>query len=151
MRLCLHELVREVQKENRPVVYVSGPLTCGGKNAKEIVHRNVTEAVKLGDLLWDKGYLPIVPHITEAWQAITPKKWEWWMRYDAHQIARCCDALYRFGGPSEGADLEVELAHRFQIPVFVTLGELDQHFRKETPATSPIVAPRPQVQEDIDD
>ena len=93
MTLCLHELVKEVQRENRPVVYVSGPLTNGGKDDGAIVHHNVAVAVKIGNTLWDKGYLPIVPHITEAWHAITPHDWDWWIRYDAHKIARCCDAL----------------------------------------------------------
>ena len=111
-------------------------------------HRNMVDACKLANTLWERGYVPMVPHTTKVWHEATPHQYEWWLRYDAHKIAHCCDALYRFGGASQGADLEVELAHRFQIPVFVTLGELDQYFRKETPDTNPIVAPRPSPEDE---
>lgn len=141
MTLYLHELVREVRKENRPLVYIAGPMTNGGGNFydPQAQHKNMVAACEVANTLWDHGYIPMVPHTTKVWHEATPHEYDWWLRYDAHKIARCCDALYRIGGASQGADLEVELAQRLQIPVFVTLGELDQYFRKNTaPETLPV-------------
>ncbi len=47
------------------------------------------------------------------------------MELDMVWVAQC-DAVYRLPGASTGADMELELAHKLNIPVFHGLRELEE-------------------------
>jgi len=42
----------------------------------------------------------------------------------AGRLLERCDAVLRIGGPSQGADLMVSLAHERQLPIFRSLAEV---------------------------
>jgi hypothetical protein len=83
----------------RPRVYVAGPLTEGGTAPPERRAANVRRACHLADRVWEIGGVPFVPHLSELWEEISPKNYEWWMSYDFHWV-RACDILLRMNGSS---------------------------------------------------
>ena len=101
----------------RPWVYVAGPYTHGDLN------ENIRNACHVADKVWDAGFLPIVPHVTQVWDLISPKPVAFWYDYDLHLLAQC-DHLIRLPGDSPGADREAVFAIKRRIPCYLGI----QHF-----------------------
>lgn len=99
-------------------VYIAGPYTQGD------VAANVRRAIEAADELALLGHVPYIPHLTHFWHLVSPKPYEWWLRYDA-QWLEDCDVLLRLPGPSNGADTEVELAKERHMPVVHSIEELE--------------------------
>lgn len=97
-------------------VYVAGPYSSAPQE-------NVRRALKCAERLHVEGFAPYVPHLTLYWDMHYPHPYEFWMDLDKAYLARC-DCVYRFTGPSPGADVETALAARLGIPVYITLSEL---------------------------
>ena len=93
-----------------PMVYIAGPFSEPDPAA------NTHRIVKIADVLLDAGFVPIVPHLSLAWQLISPKPYQTWLNYDRHLLARC-DAVLRVPGYSIGATAEVGFAIKNGIPV----------------------------------
>ena len=86
---------------------------------------NVRHAIVAADKLWYYGYIPYIPHITHFWDLVSPHDRPEWLELHANWLRRC-DALLRLTGQSEGADLEVDLAHTLDIPVFTSVSALTE-------------------------
>lgn len=99
-------------------VYVAGPYTQGN------VTMNVRAAIKVADALAVLGHTPYIPHLTHFWDLISPKPYDWWLRYDAVWLQEC-DVLLRLPGESNGADLEMKLAEERHMPVVRSIIELE--------------------------
>jgi hypothetical protein len=99
-----------------PVCYIAAPYSSPDPVA------NTHSVVQTG-LVDDGRVVPLVPHVSLLWHAITPRPIEWWYAHNLHLLARC-DAVFRITGPSVGADAEVAEAHRLCIPVFTKTVEL---------------------------
>lgn len=108
------------------LVYVSGPLTTG------MLTRNVRDALNVGKILIDRGYVAIVPHEKIITEILHPMSYDEWLAYDFRIILRC-DAVYRMPGESHGGDAEVLFSQKHGIPVYFSLDTL---FACE-PATRP--------------
>lgn len=106
-------------------VYIAGPYTKGD------VALNVRNAFEAANQLADLGFAPFVPHATHFWHMLFPRPYESWLEIDREFIP-CCAAVLRLSGESGGADKEVALAQRLNIPVFTSISELDAHFRTST-------------------
>ena len=81
------------------LIYVAGPLTIG--DSAEHVH----DAIRTAEALVEKGHAVIVPQLSQLWQIVSPKSWQYWIDLDLKIVPRC-DALFRNPGLSEGADQE---------------------------------------------
>lgn len=92
-------------------VYVAGPYSTGD------VAVNVRAAIDAADKLVAAGHIPYIPHLTHFWHLLSPKPYHWWLDYDAAWVV-CCDAVLHLPGESAGADKEVALAARLDIPVY---------------------------------
>jgi len=109
----------------RPLVYVAGPLTDGGRITDHAaVEANVNRASEAGDEIERRGGSAIIPHLTYYWHRHRPHPWSWWLARDRRILARC-DALFRLPGESKGADLEERWARERGIPVFRDLLALE--------------------------
>jgi hypothetical protein len=106
----------------RPLVYVAGPYTLGDTVA------NFQNAVDWGERLEACGVDVHVPHTTISWAMYRPAPVARWYQRD-NAILRRCDAVFRFNGPSIGADKEVELAGILGIPVFFNVPSLNSWAR----------------------
>lgn len=103
-------------------IYIAGPYTNGD------VAVNVRNAFKVANELADLGFAPFVPHSTHFWHLLFPRPYEFWLELD-NQFLPLCDALLRIPGKSNGADNEVELAKKLQIPVFYSIEELKEFYK----------------------
>jgi hypothetical protein len=97
----------------KPMVYIAGPISLGDKK------QNALEALELAEQVYDHGIVPVVPHLSVFWESERALDWDYeaWMDIDFNMIARC-DAVLRMYGESPGADREVDLAFKLQIPIF---------------------------------
>ncbi len=98
-------------------VFISGPYTNGDTGY------NVNRAIEVADILADLGFAPYVPHLTHFWHIMSPKPYEFWLELDK-EFLLCCDCVLRLAGKSSGADAEVELAKKRNIPVYFSIEEL---------------------------
>jgi hypothetical protein len=105
----------------REKVYIAGPYTNGDRD------RNVHEAIRVANILADHGFAPYVPHFTHYWDIRHKRPYEFWLELD-NEFLRCCDAVLRIPGESNGADKEVALAGEIGIPVFTSVGELVSYY-----------------------
>jgi len=98
----------DVPNPTRPTVYVSGPYTTGDQAT------NVAKAIDAAEMLWNKGYAPVVPHLSILWQMQHPHSWSEWIEMDLAILAGC-DYIYRIPGESKGADQEIAFAREHGI------------------------------------
>jgi len=112
----------EVQTGEKVRVYVAGPLTAG-KTLK-----NIPNAIKVGNDLLERGFVPFIPHLNVFWEFIYPHHPDSvWLAYDKQWLG-VCHALLRLPGESPGADGEVDFAAERDIPVFYHISDLEEHF-----------------------
>ncbi len=78
--------------------------------------QNTHRVIKFAEKVIQKGYMPIIPHLTLLWHAVTPKPAEFWYDYTM-EIMKRCDMVIRLSGFSEGADKEVAMARQLGIEV----------------------------------
>lgn len=98
-------------------VYIASPYTKGD------IAVNVKEQIDCADELINLGFAPFVPLYSHFQHMHHPRPYEDWTRLDNEWVLRC-DCLLRLEGESSGADSEVELAVKNNIPVFYSIGEL---------------------------
>jgi hypothetical protein len=102
-----------ITTDDRVLVYLAGPYTQPGNIENMALALLVAERLIRTGPVW-----PIVPHLTGFWDFSHPHPYEFWLRYDFAILARC-DALFRYGGDSPGADREAAHATDLGIPVFM--------------------------------
>lgn len=98
-------------------VYIASPYTIGDTAI------NVKKQLDCFTLLSDMGYYPYAPLLTHFIHMANPRPYDTWMNHDFVWIKEC-DALLRLRGESSGADAEVDIADRYDIPVFRDIEEL---------------------------
>lgn len=105
----------------RKKVYVAGPYT------KPDPAQNVNNAISVANELIQYGLVPFVPHLFHTWHMISPKPYGVWTDMDMVWLVNC-HAVYRMPGESPGADAEVQMAVRYNIPIFHSMEDLLKHF-----------------------
>lgn len=101
-------------------VFLAGPInsvTPGGECEQFL---NVRRMVSVADDLTSLGFVVLVPALCSFWHMLSPKPREVWALHSKSQI-RSCDAVFRMGRPSVGADADAAYAEANRIPVFVSL------------------------------
>jgi len=116
-------------KNKRRYVYCAGPI-----GQQKDRHRNVLAGIDEANAVLALGARPFLPHLSFYWDIIHIHNYEDWMDFDFDWITRC-DAVYRFGGPSPGADREVAFARALGLPVFFSLDALQDWI--DDPSTAP--------------
>ncbi len=100
-------------------VYIAGPMTTSGEPGP-----NLNAAACAAAELLKAGHFPFVPHVTWLLHAIRPDvDVKLWLAWDLEWLTSC-DAVVRLPGKSHGADLEVALAHKLDLPVYSSVKEL---------------------------
>lgn len=98
-------------------VFISGPYSKGD------VAQNVKIAMDMANELINHGFAPYCPHLTHFLHMNSWQPYEKWLEIDCEFLV-LCDAVIRLAGESSGADNEVELAKRTDIPIFYNIDEL---------------------------
>ena len=101
------------------IIYLASPYTNGD------IAQNIKKVIGYADRLFEMGHTPFIPHLAFLWHLISPKPVSFWYAYDLIWLS-FCDALLRLPGESIGADKEVQFAKDNCIPVYYSVGELDE-------------------------
>ena len=107
--------------KNKITVYIASAYTKGD------VAVNVRRQLECADQLMTLGYAPFAPLYSHFQHMHSPRPYEDWIEIDKVWVLKC-DCLLRLPGESSGADGEVELAKANSIPVFYSIGELQEYF-----------------------
>jgi hypothetical protein len=97
------------------------------------VGQNINEHFRLADYITSLGGVHVkTPLSSHLWHLISPRPYEFWLKYDLVELDEC-DALVRMTGASEGADREVAHAAVKGLPIhlfngfdFESLNKLDK-------------------------
>jgi len=109
------------------LVYISGPYSAA--SAEEVRH-NVARAMEAARMVYMKGHIPIVPHLTHFlhlyWvskDTRAPKIF--WLKHDAH-LLQGCDVILMLSGwsKSDGARQELAWARDLNISACFSVNEL---------------------------
>jgi hypothetical protein len=126
-----------IATNRRRRVYVSGPLTDGGRLSPDEIVLNMQRAAALGAAVLKAGMAPVIPHLSAAHPCLMEIHWALWMEADLAWL-EMADAVLRMPGASQGTNEEVACAREFGIPVFTTLADLiawrDEVDRQRLPA-----------------
>ncbi len=106
----------------KKLIYVASPYSLGDTAV------NVRKAIEAGDVLYESGYIPYIPHLMMLWHIVSPDHEKKWLEIGQAMLRRC-DAVLRLNGESVGADNEVVLARSLGIPVYYSITELLKHER----------------------
>ena len=116
----------------RPKVYISGPISDGGKANADQRLCNVRAAALVAADLISRGFGPMVPQLTEYLERLSGQHFDHsvWMEIDLPWV-ECADVVLRLPGPSKGSDIEVRHAQEIGIPVVYSVEELEEWRRCE--------------------
>ena len=109
----------------KPRVYIMGPYSDGDRLGEADTALNVNNAMMAFFALREKGFTPILPHLTHFLAPYSPHRigHEEWLEYGIECMLGC-HVSWRLPGNSEGADAEEAKATQHHIVVFPCLVEL---------------------------
>ena len=107
----------QICEDSMKYIYIAGPYS----KSDPVI--NTSDAIRVGDYLAKRDFIPFIPHLTLFWHLIKPHDVNFWYEYDNAWL-RKCDCLLRIPGKSVGADKEVELAESLGIKVYYTVTDL---------------------------
>jgi hypothetical protein len=116
---------KESSMQNRQLrIYIAGPYTAP---TADLRRKNVNDAIRVGLLLWKKGHVPFIPHLTHfiderAAELQIPMSYEEYLAWD-NEWLKACDALL-YVASSRGADLELENAKRLGLAIYYSVDEI---------------------------
>lgn len=108
---------------NNIAVYIASAYTKGD------VAVNVKRQIDIANELMDLGYCPIIPLMSHFQHLVHPRPYEDWIRVDNELVLRS-DIVLRIPSESSGADAEVQLAIKNNIPVVFSIKELNKLVKK---------------------
>ena len=104
-------------------VYIASPYTKGD------VAVNVKVQLDCADELITLGFAPFAPLYSHFQHMAHPRPYSDWIKIDLEWV-KVCDCLLRLEGDSSGADGEVKYANELGIPVFYSIAELVNFYKK---------------------
>jgi hypothetical protein len=118
---------RRLDKTGTLKIYIAGPYTPLGVNshdAPRIAHRNVSNAIRAGIAVIEKGHIPFIPHLTHFIHVETerPLPASYFYEYDMTWLQYCDAVLYL--GNSKGADRELNWAKKRGLRIFYSVGQI---------------------------
>ena len=108
----------------RVMVYLSCPMSDGGRLNHEEQKENIYKAIDVTQTLFEKGFDVACPALSWFWADRHPvNSMGKLLALDLEVISRC-DIVFRMPGLSKGADLECQFAKDHGISVVYSLDEL---------------------------
>ncbi len=96
-----------VHQGEKKLVYISSPY-------RGDIEGNIKRVHRIANIYYDMGYIPIVPHFFTGF--LEPDQFEEGMEICLAVLKRV-DELHYFGQPTEGMQMEIELARELGIPI----------------------------------
>lgn len=98
-------------------VYIASPYSTGDQAL------NVRRQIDCAEELMDLDFVPYAPLLSHFQHLVHPRPIKDWYKFD-NEWVRACHYLLRLSGESKGADDEVKLALKLDIPVFHSIDQL---------------------------
>ena len=116
----------------RKRVYISGPISNGGRAKIEDRLANVAKAAAVCAQLIDLSFAPLCPQLTHFVEELTKRTFEHyvWIESDIPWV-ECADVILRIPGCSIGSDMEVQHAQEIGIPVVYSIEQLEEWRARE--------------------
>lgn len=110
---------------NKPKIkiYIASPYTLGD------VAVNVKAQIDAFAELMDAGFAPHAPLYSHFQHMTHPRPYQMWLTLDFEWLP-VCDCLVRLPGESAGADSEVALAEQLGLPIFYSVKEAIEYYKK---------------------
>lgn len=112
--------IKDSKKNLRPLCYISGPMMSEGHP-----YANIGEAIELGEIAYERGWAPIIPHLDCLVSMVTGNTdRKRYMETDLSILSKCgcvCVMPYkveRHNGELTGTAEELDFAEDMGIPVF---------------------------------
>ena len=100
------------------IIYVSSPYSKGDRLC------NVRKSIVIGEAISMMGHTPFLPLLNHFWNAIYPHDAKFWIEHDCKWLP-FCGAVFREDGDSIGADIEVAVARKLNIPIYHKLEDIE--------------------------
>ena len=120
------ELIRGscMKKQKKIIkVYIASPYTIGD------IAVNVKRQMDVADELINLGFAPFIPLLSHFQHLYHSQPYEIWLQLDSEWLT-VCDCILRLDGASRGADQEVELAKKLNMPRFYSIRKLCEYYKK---------------------
>jgi len=104
-------------------VYIASPYTIGDQARN--VRRQMDVFEELANI---EGVAPFAPLLYHFQHMVHPRTELQWLELDREWV-KTCDALIRLPGESKGADMEVQWAKTFDVPVFYSIEDFKHSFK----------------------
>lgn len=102
---------------NGKSVYIACPYSIGNQE------EHVTNSIVTSHILADLGFIPFNPLLVHYWHIMYERSYEYWCDYTMYWLLKC-NMVLRLPGESKGADAEVEMAIKMNIPVYYNIPTL---------------------------
>jgi hypothetical protein len=106
-------------------VYVAGPYSEGE------LDKNMRIVIFAAEILVERGKIqghhvaPWIPHLNKLWHDEVPHEYDFWLDLDFVHLSNC-DACFRVGGRSPGADREEAVCEELGIPYFTCFTDYEE-------------------------
>ena len=109
------------------LIYISGPLTNGGRASEEGELKNVSDACIAGEAIYRLGHIPYIPHLTLVADRLLRAQgidvsYDEWLKRCLAWVGECDAMLYL--RPSPGADAEKAYAEELGKIIYKNLEEI---------------------------
>jgi hypothetical protein len=110
------------------LIMISGPYRGQSKDPKVWKH-HLREMNRAAFLVFEKGHVPVigVNNALPIIEVAGREQYDRLMMPISMALAEKCDAVWRIGGPSKGADQEVAQFLSKGLPVFYSIDEIDEN------------------------
>ena len=113
------------------LILIAGPYRSGTQDDPELMRANLSRLEAAALEVYRRGHLPMIGEWValplmrlEGMQFPGDKVWEAIQYPVAHVLLEKCDAVYRIGGASKGADQDVRIAQERGLPVYYRIEEI---------------------------
>ena len=95
---------------DKKYVFIAGPFSSDPM-------RCTARAILAANTLAGLGFYPFIPHLFIQWDFLYAQTYDFWLEQTTAWVSKC-DCVLRLAGKSPGADREVALAKKLNLPVF---------------------------------
>jgi len=113
------------------LILIAGPVRSGTEGNQDLIHANLQEFERIALEIYHKGHTPVVgewlalPIARAAGsQQIGDAISETYLYPVAHRLIRCCNAILRIPGASNGADNDVRIGQELGLKIYTHIDDI---------------------------
>ncbi|CAM8229354.1 DUF4406 domain-containing protein [Enterobacter roggenkampii] len=115
------------------LILIAGPYRSGTEGVQARIDENLARLESAALAVYQRGHVPVIgewlalPLAKAAGSKAVDDEISEAMLYPvAHRLIAKCDAIYRIPGASKGADMDIEVAHKYGLRVYTALESIPE-------------------------